>query len=79
MRHYLELYIEEDFTTELLSVFPSLPWLMFWFRFRFQIPDFGFRIPDSGFWILDSGFPDFPYASLSQPKRKYVLYNKNII
>ena len=77
MRRYLELYIEEDFTAELLSVFPSLPRLMF--RFRFEIPDFGFGIRDSGFGILDSRFPDFPYAALSQPKRKYVLYNKNII
>ena len=37
--------------------------------------NFGFGIPDSKFWILDSGFPDFPYAALSQPKRKYVLYH----
>ena len=45
MRRYLVLYIEKDSTVELLSVFPSLP------RLLFRFSDSEFRIPDdSGFW-----------------------------
>ena len=42
--HEVELYIEKDFSAELLSVFPSLPRLPFRFRFCVQIPDSRFRI-----------------------------------
>ena len=35
----LQFYIEKDFTAEMLSVFPSLPRLLFLFRFPSRIPD----------------------------------------
>ena len=51
MRRFLVLYIEKDFTAELLSVFPSLTQLLF----RFRVPGSGFQIPN--FRIPDSRFP----------------------